>query len=166
MMDFISKLLGLFSKKTDPVKRQVSQNGLDLIKHFEGLRLEAYKDPAGVVTIGYGHTKTAALGQVITEKGAETLLKSDVEDHSAPIERLVKVPLTQWEYDALCSFVFNVGVTAFKNSTLLKKLNAGDKAGAAKEFDKWIYAGGRVLNGLKTRRAAERKLFETGIWKQ
>lgn len=166
MIEFIKNLLSIFGKDEKPAKLTISQTGIDLIKHFEGLRLEAYRDPTNVITIGYGHTKTAQMGQVITEKGAESLLRKDIAVHSEPIERLVKVQLTQGEYDALCSFIFNLGEPAFKSSTLLRKLNSGDKVGAAKEFDKWVYAGGKVLPGLKRRRAAERTLFETGQWKQ
>ena len=145
----------------------VSTQCVDLVKHFEGLYLKAYLCPANVWTIGYGHTGlkhndgTVKRGRVITEKQAEALLMQDLNTKYAPdVERLVKVPLDQHEFDALVSFHFNTG--ALGRSTLLKKLNAGDKAGAAAEFLKWTRGGGKVLPGLVRRRKAEQYLFQTG----
>lgn len=137
----------------------ISQAGIDLIKHFEGLRLEAYKDPIGVWTIGYGHTATAQPGQQITEADAEALLRNDLAWAEDAVRRHVTVPLTQGQYDALVSFTYNLGESALAKSTLLRKLNAGDSTGAAAEFGRWVHADGRKLAGLVRRRAAEQNRF-------
>jgi len=139
----------------------VSQAGIDLIKEFEGLRLEAYRDAVGVWTIGYGHTETARPGMKITEAEAEALLRYDIDKRVPAIERALKVKVTQNQFDAIVSFVFNVGVGAFRSSTLLKNINRGDIEDEADEFDRWVYAGGKKLPGLVRRRAAERALFES-----
>lgn len=137
-----------------------SQKGLDLIKSFEGLRLTAYKCPADVWTIGYGTTAGVKPGQTITKERAEELLREDVKRFEEQVLRLVKMPLTQGQFDALTSFVYNLGAGNLSNSTLLRLLNAGDYAGAAAQFERWNKAGGKVLAGLARRRAAERALFE------
>jgi GH24 family phage-related lysozyme (muramidase)/murein DD-endopeptidase MepM/ murein hydrolase activator NlpD len=137
----------------------LSQKGLDLIKEFEGLRLKAYRDPVGVWTIGYGHTGGVKAGQVITQARAEQLLKGDTGWAQDAVRRSVKVPLSQGQFDALTSFTFNLGAGALASSTLVKKLNAKDYAGAQKEFGRWVHAGGQVLAGLVRRRAAEAKMF-------
>ncbi len=142
---------------------KISQEGLDLIKKFEGLRLKAYKCPAGVWTIGYGSTVGVVGGQEITEADAEAFLKYDLFDPELFIDFYVTVPLAQEQFDALVSLVFNIGIGAFRKSTLLKKLNAGDYRGAAKEFDRWTRAGGIVLSGLIGRRRIEKELFLRGI---
>lgn len=139
---------------------QISKAGLDLIKKFEGLYLKAYRCPAGVPTIGYGHTAGVAMGQTITQQQADDYLRRDVRQFERAVARLVTVPLTQGQFDALVSFAFNLGEGALAQSTLLRLLNAGDYAGAAAQFDRWNKAGGRVLPGLVRRRAAERALFE------
>ncbi|MEA3641301.1 MAG: lysozyme [Lamprobacter sp.] len=138
---------------------RISQTGIDLIKRFEGLELQAYRDPVGIVTVGYGHTKTARMGQQISEAEAESLLRQDLEQFERCVSESVKAPLEQSHFDALVSFAFNVGCGALKRSTLLKKLNALDYPGAADELPRWNQAGGRVLRGLVRRRAAERDLF-------
>ena len=140
---------------------QISKAGLDLIKQFEGLYLKAYRCPAGVPTIGYGHTAGVAMGQTITQQQADDYLRRDVRQFERAVARLVSVPLTQGQFDALVSFAFNLGEGALAQSTLLRLLNAGDYAGAAAQFDRWNKAGGRVLPGLVRRRAAERALFES-----
>ena len=137
-----------------------SQKGLDLIKSFEGLRLSAYKDVVGVVTIGYGTTSGVKMGDTITKERAEELLREDVKRFEGYVDRLVKVPLTQGMFDALVSFTYNLGPGALEKSTLLDQLNLGDYDGAAEQFDRWTKAGGKVLSGLVRRRAAERALFE------
>ncbi len=137
----------------------LSQNGLDLIKGFEGLRLSAYQDSAGVWTIGYGHTGNVKPGDRITQAQAEELLQKDTAWAQQAVRDQVKVPLSQGQFDALTSFTFNLGAGALEKSTLLKKLNAGDYAGAQAEFGKWVHAGGQVLQGLVRRRAAEADLF-------
>ncbi len=130
-----------------------------IIKEFEGLRLKAYKCPAGVLTIGYGHTKGVKLNQSISEKEADRLFAQDIKEFEGYVDRFVKVPLTANQHEALVSFVYNIGPGAFMHSTLLRKLNASDYTGAAKEFIRWNKAGGKVLKGLTRRRQAEQKLF-------
>lgn len=139
-----------------------SQQGLETIKKHEGVRTTAYLDAVGVPTICYGSTNKVFLGQKATLQQCEELLVQDATYAGRGVSRGVKVKLTQDQYDALVSFVFNIGETKFYSSTLLKKLNAGDCKAAAREFDRWVYAKGRKLNGLVTRRAEERKLFEKG----
>jgi lysozyme len=145
----------------------LSATGLELIKHFEGLYLTAYLCPANVWTIGYGHTGrrhndgTVFKGLKISRIKASELLAEDMAKKYVPdVRRLITVPLTQAQFDALVSFHFNTG--ALGRSTLRRKLNAGDYAGAAAEFDKWTRGGGKVLKGLVRRRRSERHLFETG----
>ena len=138
---------------------RISSKGIDLIKSFEGLRLEAYLDSVNVPTIGYGHTRNVRLGQTITVEQAESFLMEDIHEFELAIQRLVCISLSQNQFDALTSFTFNVGIGNLKKSTLLKKLNTGDIAGAANEFNKWVYAGKQKLKGLVKRRSKERLLF-------
>ena len=137
----------------------ISKKGIDLIKRYEGCRLKAYKCPAGVWTIGYGHTNNVRPDDIITQDDAEELLKRDLKVHEDNVKRVVKIALTQNQFDALVSFEYNVGYGAFANSTLLKLLNAGNYNGASKQFERWVYAGDRVLEGLVKRRKAEREMF-------
>ena len=139
--------------------QHINQAGLDLIKSFEGLRLSAYRDPVGIWTIGYGTTRGVREGMQITERMADELLLGDVAYFENVVRSLVKVSLTDNEFSALVSFVYNLGEGNLSRSTLLKKLNAGDKRGAADELPRWNKAGGKVLQGLVRRRAAERALF-------
>lgn len=138
---------------------RMGNKGLALIKKFEGCKLEAYICPAGVITIGYGHTKTADKGMVIDQQEADRLLAYDLSEFERGVESLVQVDVTQNQFDALVSFAFNLGLGALAKSTLLKKVNARDVNGAAQEFLKWNKAGGKVLTGLVRRREAERELF-------
>lgn len=138
---------------------RISEKGINLIKRFEGLRLGAYLDSVAVPTIGYGHTRGVKLGQTITQEQAEDFLEEDIHEFELAIQRLVHVNLTQNQFDALVSFTFNLGIGSLKQSTLLKKLNAGDITGAANEFNRWTYAGGKKLTGLVKRRSAERLMF-------
>lgn len=137
--------------------------GIDLIKSFEGLKLNAYICPAGIPTIGYGTTRvngqTVQMGSIITESQAVGYLKADLQQFESAVNGAVKVPVTQNQFDALVSFTYNLGAGNLRSSTLLKKLNAGDYAGAADEFPKWNKAGGKELAGLTRRRNAERDLF-------
>ena len=142
----------------------VCDEAVNLVKHFEGLRLSAYKCPAGVWTIGYGHTAGVKEGQTITADQANAFLEADLTAAAAQVDKLVKVPLTPQQRGALASFVFNLGSGSLQSSTLLRLLNQGDYAGAAGEFGRWVYA---TVNGVKTqlpglvkRRAAEAELFE------
>lgn len=150
---------------------KTGKSGLELIKSFEGLRLKAYLCPSGVLTIGYGHTGKVR-GSAITSKTtitaseAEALLKEDLQCFENAVNTLVKVPLNNNQYDALVSFAFNVGTNAFKGSTLLKCLNQRNYSGASKEFGRWIYGSKNIaLEGLKKRRTAEEKLFNTPVVK-
>jgi lysozyme len=147
-----------------------SQACSNVVKKFEGLHkltpegdVAAYKCPAGKWTIGYGHTKGVKSTMRISKDEAEGLLRDDLTEHGNHVKRLVKVSLTQAQFDALTSFVFNLGPGAFGGSTLLKKLNEGDYDGAAGEFSKWNKAREngvlKVFSGLTRRRAAEAALF-------
>lgn len=138
----------------------ISDEGLSLIKKFEGLRLTAYQDAVGIWTIGYGHTgPDVTPGMRVTQEQAESLLRKDVAEAEDAVRSLVKAPISQSQYDALVSFVFNVGRTAFMNSTLLRLLNQGDWVSAAAEFAKWHKAGKKALEGLLRRRIEEMILF-------
>jgi lysozyme len=140
---------------------QTSPRGMDLIRKFEALRLEAYRDAVGVLTIGYGHTGAdVAPGLVIDAARAEALLKSDLMRFEDAVRRHAGAA-GQNQFDAMVSLAFNIGVTAFARSTLARRHKAGDHAGAAEEFRKWVHAGGRRLLGLVRRRAAERRLYLT-----
>ena len=139
-------------------------NGKSIIKYCEGLRLTSYVCPAGKPTIGWGHTYGVKLGRTISEAEAEILLDHDYQQAEDDVLELVTVPLTDNQLGALTSFVFNLGQGNFSKSTLLRKINVSDFAGAAAEFDKWVYAtvnGVKTkLNGLVVRRKLERSLFE------
>ena len=137
----------------------ISNEGINLIKQFEGCVLSAYKCPAGFWTIGYGHTKNVKQGMKITKEQATNLLKDDLKTYENYVNKYVKVKLNQNQFDALVSFAFNCGGGALKSSTLLKKLNKGDYEGAANELLRWNKANGKVLAGLTRRRKAEKALF-------
>lgn len=140
-----------------------SGSDLALTEQFEGCRLTAYQDVAGVWTIGYGHTgPDVSPGLTITQTQAAQLLQQDVASAAACVNQAVTVALNQDEFDALVDFVFNVGRGAFLGSTMLRDLNSGDFADAAEQFDKWDHAGGKVVAGLLRRREAEQALFEEG----
>lgn len=128
------------------------------IAAHEGFREEAYRDPVGIPTIGYGETKNVKMGDKITQREALDRLKQSADEHGQGITKCIKVPLSQNEYDAYVSFAYNVGVGKFCKSTLVKKLNAGDYVGACKELLKWNKAGGKVLPGLTKRRQKEYEL--------
>lgn len=140
---------------------KISEAGLSLIKEFEGFRANAYLCSAGVPTIGYGHTRGVKLGDVCTREEAEEWLREDVEAAERCVNQTVAVPLTENEFSALVSFVFNLGCGNFRKSTLLKLLNESRHDEAAMEFRRWDRAGGQVLAGLTKRRLAEQRLFET-----
>ena len=138
---------------------QISKTGLGLITQFEGCRLSAYQDSVGVWTIGYGHTKGVKAGMKITQAQADSYLRDDANDAGADVLRLVKVPLTQNQFDALTSFTFNLGASALKTSTLLTRLNEKNYRAAADQFTRWVFAGGQYLPGLMKRRTTEKELF-------
>ncbi len=149
--------------------RKISSEGLALIKQWEGLRLEAYKDSVEVWTIGYGHTSTAGKpfvhkGMIITEKEAEEVLLQDLRQFENAIEKNVTVSLTDEQFAALVSFCYNVGIVAFCKSTLLKKLNNSEYEAVPSELQKWTKSGGKRLHGLVHRRAAEAGLWAKGAY--
>lgn len=143
---------------------EATESALSLIREFEGLRTTAYKCPAGVWTIGYGHTEGVKEGDRVTEAGAWDLLRSDAERFA---KRLTDVltgngiagAINQREFDALVSFVYNVGIGAFVKSSVMRFLKQGDHESAGDAMLRWVYAGGKVLQGLVRRRSAERRLF-------
>lgn len=138
------------------------------IKQWEGLRLNSYQDSGGVWTIGYGHTSDTTFrvgpGQTITEEKATELLRQDLREAEETVDRAVKVTLNDNQFGALVSFTLNVGVDAFKKSTLLKKLNAGDYAAVPSELRRWNKDNGVVVEGLVNRRAAEIALWNKGAF--
>ena len=144
----------------------VSEKCLALIREFEGFRSEPYLCPAGVPTIGYGSTRYEDGTPVTLKDGpidqarANAIMRTTLaREYEPAVQRYVKVPLTQGQYDALVDFAYNAGAKNLLQSTLLKKLNAKNYAGASKEFEKWVYGGGKVLPGLVRRRKAEQALF-------
>lgn len=139
--------------------RAINAAGLALVRAREGLRLEAYRDGAGIWTIGYGHTKGTKPGDVISAERAELLLEADLMEAEGAVSRLVLVPLTDNQFAALVSFVFNEGESAFTHSTLLKKLNEGGYGLVPACLRSWIFAAGKVEQGLVHRRAAEAELW-------
>lgn len=167
ILEFISTLTKETPRATNAKGQPVKVERISDIKKWEGLRTRAYlPTPHDVWTIGYGHTKTAYEGMVITEKQAEALLRQDLAWVRTAIAQLVKVPLSQAQYDALASFIFNLGRTNFAKSTLLKRINANRMIEAGDEFLKWDKQrqGGRMvrLQGLSNRRKHERAVWLSG----
>ena len=144
---------------TGLILMNLGYNGTKILKFFEGCKLTAYQDSVGVWTIGYGHTKGVYEGMTITQEEAEQMLLTELEEYEGYVEKYVTVPLTQNQFDALVVWVYNLGPTNFRNSTLLKELNSGNYTAAGKEITRWNKAGGKVLAGLVKRREAEAKLF-------
>lgn len=139
--------------------------GLAGITHDEGTVYKVYADPVGIPTVCVGHTKTvtrADIGKAVTAALCDELLRQDTKAAVTAVANSVKVTITQGQFDALVSFTFNVGAGNLRNSTLLRRLNAGDCAGAASEFSRWVRARGKILPGLVTRRAREGALFREG----
>lgn len=141
---------------------RTSKQGIDQIKRHEGLRLTAYADGGGVWTIGYGSTRGVRKGMTITEAEANARLVSDLAEAERAVDRAVSVPLSQQQFDALVSLVFNIGEGAFIGSTLLKRLNEGKYHDAAAQFDRWVYDNKKKVPGLVARRKAEKDLFLDG----
>ena len=148
---------------------KTSPAGLAIIKKFEGFRAKPYACPAGVATIGYGSTYYADGRPVkmtdapITEAQAQELLQATLAKYEDCVNGAVKMPINQNQFDALVSFTYNVGCSAFRNSTMLRLLNQGYEPQAAEQFNRWTLGGGKVLAGLVSRRAAERALFESKV---
>jgi lysozyme len=139
---------------------KTSEAGLDHIEQSEGIRYTAYLDTGGVWTIGVGHTGPEVVkGLRATDEQVRAWLEEDVREAEDAVNRLVKVELTQNQFDMLVSFVFNVGEGQFKKSTMLKLINAGDMEGAAAQFPRWCYDNGKMIQGLLNRRLAEQKIF-------
>jgi len=133
------------------------------VKYWEGLYLRAYMCPGGVWTIGYGHTRGVRSGMVCTEQQADLWLREDLGDAAGYVDKYVTVPLTVNQRGALASFVFNIGVGSFRQSSLLTELNRGNYAVASEKFGLYVKSGGVVLPGLVKRRAGEREIFDTPV---
>lgn len=150
----------------------ISDEGLELIKHFEGCPTDdegnavAYQDAVDVWTIGYGHTKDVQEGDKWSKEKADFMLWRELEDeYEEYVNNYVHVPITQQQFDALCSWVYNLGPSNLKRSTLLRKLNNGDYDEVPQQIKRWNKAGGKVLEGLTRRREAEALLFEGKDWR-
>ena len=147
-------------------ERNLSENGLSLITKFEGIATTAYICPAGVVTIGIGETDTFSLtgekitlGMTITENQAKESFRIAVKKYEAAVNESVEISLNQNQFDALVSLTYNIGINGFKNSTLLKLLNQNKIEEASEQFERWVYANGKILVGLVNRRKEEKALF-------
>jgi len=142
----------------------ISEEGLALLKKFEGCELKAYQDSVGVWTIGYGHTKEVKEGDQINKDEAEHLLAEEMPEYEGYINDMVEVPLNQNQFDSLVCWVYNLGPTNLRNSTLLTVLNQERYDDVPREIKRWNKAGGEVLKGLIRRRKAEALLFEGKDW--
>ena len=142
----------------------ISVEGISLIKKFEGCELEAYQDSVGVWTIGYGHIKDVKQGDKINQDEAENLLEEEMPEYEGYVNDMVEVSLEQCQFDALVSWVYNLGPTNLSSSTLLKVLNEGDYDEVPFQIKRWNKAGGKVLEGLTRRREAEALLFQDKEW--
>jgi lysozyme len=141
--------------------RHITQDGIDLIKRFEGFSSTVYICPAGYPTIGYGHlVRDHEKFETISQEDAEALLRIDVESAERAVLRLIKVPLTDGQFDALVSFTYNLGSGALQCSTLRRKVNRQAHSEVPAQLMRWVWAGGRKLNGLIRRRAVEAKLYQ------
>ena len=145
---------------------KTGKEGVALIKHFEGCYLNAYLCPAGVWTIGYGHTKGVKEGDVIDQEAAEAYLIEDLEEFEGYVDKLVEIGLKQNEFDALVSWTFNLGPKNLEESTLLNRVNYGPLSDVPTQIKRWNRAGGKVLAGLVKRRAAEAALWEGKDWRE
>ncbi|MCR4330059.1 MAG: lysozyme [Candidatus Roizmanbacteria bacterium] len=139
---------------------KTSAVGIELIKKYEGLKLQAYVCPGGVLTVGYGHTKNVKENMILTPQDAEELLIKDLEYFEEKLIDVVKVKINQNQFDALISLIYNIGEGAFNESSLLKFINDNKFDLAARQFPRWIYSNGKILTGLVNRRKAEREIFE------
>jgi len=144
---------------------RTSQEGIDLIKHFEGCETKAYQCSANVWTVGYGHTRGVREGDEITQDKAEYFLLEDLKHFEDYVDRLVEVSLNQDQFDALVAWTFNLGPTNLGESTLLKKLNEGHHDEVPSEMARWNRSNGQILEGLKRRRKAEGLLWQGLDWK-
>ncbi len=142
----------------------ISAEGLSLIKKFEGCELEAYKDAVGVPTIAYGRTKNVNMGDTCTQEQAEEWLQEEMNEYEGYINDQVNVVLEQNQFDALVSWVYNLGPSNLSSSTMLKVLNEGKYNDVPAQIKRWNKAGGKVLEGLTRRREAEALLFQNKEW--
>ena len=142
----------------------ISNEGISLIKKFEGCELEAYQDAVGVWTIGYGHTKDVRQGMSITKEQADNMLINELDEYCDHVEKAVTVDLKQNQFDALVSWTYNLGPTNLNASTMLKVLNNKNYDEVPAQIKRWNKAGGKVLEGLVRRREAEALLFEGKDW--
>ena len=161
-VDELNKVVNFIQPNTHVLK--VSTAGITLICSFEGLRLNAYDDGVGVWTIGFGTTIypngiKVKRGDTCTREQAKAYMTHDLNKFESAVNSAVTVSINQNQFDALVSLAYNIGTSGFKNSTLVKKLNAGDIRGAAAQFDVWNKGGGKVMQGLVNRRAKEKALF-------
>ena len=147
-------------------KMKISENGLELIKKFEGCETTAYQDSVGVWTIGFGHTKGVEEGQTCSIEDAESMLADEMDEYEGYINNMVKVELQQHEFDALVAWVYNLGPTNLGESTMLKVLNGGQFDRVPDEMNRWTRAGGEILEGLVRRRQAESLMFQDLDWRQ
>lgn len=154
--------VGFMKRDLSWMSRRVNEDGLALIKEYEGLRLVPYRCPGDVWTIGYGHTRTVQAGMIISRAQAEILLREDLRVAERAIGRLVSVPLSNNQFAALCSFVFNVGVANFERSALLTLLNRGWYEQVPAQLTRWNKVKGEAMGGLSRRRAAECRLWNRG----
>jgi len=138
-----------------------SQACIDLVKEFEGCKLDAYQDVVGVWTIGYGHIEGVNQGDTISQQEADIMLMSDLHDKAEAVSKLIHYDVTQNQFDALVSFAYNLGVGNLASSTLLKMINAGSADAAADQFLRWDKAGGVEVAGLERRRKAEMDLYQS-----
>ena len=158
---FVGWLLPIIKPvSNEKAKMTISKTGVKLIQDWEGYRSKAYLCSAGVWTIGWGHTATARRGMRIDKNEGQRLFNKDIQVYVNAVNRLVSVPLNQNQFDALVSFCFNLGAGALSSSSLLRELNSGNYFSAANWFERYVYGGGRKLEGLIRRRKAEKKLFE------
>jgi lysozyme len=143
---------------------KTSQEGISLIKSFEGCELTAYRCSANVPTIGFGHTAGVSDGDTCTQEEAETMLAEDLEEFEDYVKNYVESELQQNEFDALVAWTYNLGPKNLSESTLLKELNAGNLEEVPRQMKRWNRAGGKVLDGLIRRREAESRLFKGEAW--
>ena len=143
---------------------KTSQEGISLIKSFEGCELTAYRCSANVPTIGFGHTAGVSDGDTCTQEEAETMLAEDLEEFEDYVKNYVESELQQNEFDALVAWTYNLGPANLKESTMLKELNSGNFEEVPRQMKRWTRAGGEVLDGLIRRREAESRLFKGEAW--
>ena len=165
-LTIFAKVIGF--SLTESAQRDISELGFQLIREFEGFSVQAYLDTGGVWTIGFGtikypNGKRVVKGDVCTQSAAEQWLKNDSKWVDACLDKHIKTNVNQNQFDALASFVYNIGETAFIKSTMLTLINQNSMISAASQFDRWVFDNGKRIQGLVNRRAKERKLFEKAL---